>query len=100
MADPDLLTHTSITSRKGGPTTGRMNEPMFVARICAGVTGAHELSRIGVPSASVLPSAEVFTVSKRYSTRGRSSTTDRPPLRRKVSKKARPSATVSPLPGA
>ena len=52
---PVRFTQTSITSMKGGTAIGRMNCPMFVSSICAGVTGTHEVGRIGPPPASVAP---------------------------------------------
>ena len=51
---PVRFTQTSITSMKGGTAIGRMNCPMFVSSICAGVTGTHEVGRTGPPPASVV----------------------------------------------
>src|SRR5579859_4632124 len=65
IPDPEPLTTTGITSRKNGGGAGRTNCPMVVGAICGGTTGCHEVGRIGVPSARVVPSEFVATVSKR-----------------------------------
>ena len=60
----------------GGPTIGRMNEPMLVAAILPASTFVQ--LPVGVPVALVA------IVSNRYSISGAPSTTESPPLSRNV----------------